>query len=726
MSKLPVTIIALFLVFMHIPGLLFAENRFDGGSQPLVLDGFLMLESPRAEGAYLDLSDRTPGVETYRQGHLPNRLTDVDKMYTFAAVFRLDKSLEGEDLSLYLGLFEYPFRVYLNGTRIAMRGRYRDGHYNSSLRTVTATYLPPEMLKYGTEENRLVLEIYPRTETWGLDRIKIGRSADIARDVFLRNFVGINLVQAAVVLSLLLAFYFLGLFLAEKRRQEKNLFFTLICLTFCLSYFGIAVHYESFNELLMEALSKGGLILLSSAMVVFCSVFTGVLSKRKILPFAMLAVGLAGAVFVVIQPDKDSMARVFGYLMNFLIVPQLLLDIVILVYALVKLRNRYSLLLLGAFVFIITAAAHDVIAINRAVLPYAWMTAFGYFAVVAAIFTMLTMEQSNLYHQSLQQTADLIINQARIEALNQELTRQKDSFFRFVPTQFLQLLGRDSAVDIRLGDSTLRFLSILFSDIRQFSNLSEKMLPGENFEFLNNYLFRMEKAIQRNRGFVDKYIGDAVMALFAGGEEGNPGGKSLTADKSLAAALEMRRELQDFNQFLKEKGLSSIDIGIGINTGEVMLGTVGSETRLDTTVIGDSVNVSSRLENLTKFYRTGTLVSEQSVISLVKPEDYHFRMVDHVTVPGRDKPLMVYELLDPENPHDQFKGEYSEQFDTSMTLYLSRMFHEAYMLFKQLQERNNDDFLPRLFAERCATYLKNPPPTDWDGVFRIRKKESDQ
>lgn len=703
-----------------------AENRISSDSGILVLKDYLLLESELKEGSCLDFDSKTPGAVLYQRGHLPQRTLPGERMYTFKTSFLVEESLRNAELSLYLGLFEYPFRVYLNGTRIFAKGRYRDGHYNSSLRAVSSVYLSPELLRYGTGENTLAIEIYPRTETWGLDTIRIGRSDRIARAVFFRNFFGINLIQGAVILSLLLGIYFIALFLGEKRRQGKNLFFALICFSFCMAYAGVALHYESFNEILVEAFSKGGLVLLSSVMVVFCSVFTGVLTKRNIFMVVVLVLGVAGAIVVMVQPDKDSMARMFGYFMNFMIVPQLLLDIGILLYALIRHKNRYSLFMLGAFVVIIASAVHDVVYINRAELPYAWMTAYGFFALVIAIFSMLAIEQSRLYHQSLQQTADLVINQARIESLNEELTRQKDSFFRFVPTEFLELLGRSSAVDIRLGDSTLRNLSILFSDIRQFSTLSEKMLPGENFEFLNSYLFRMEKAIHKHRGFVDKYIGDAVMALFAGGQDVADGGKTHTADTSLAAAIEMRRELQDFNHFLKEKGLSGIDIGIGINTGEVMLGTVGSESRLDTTVIGDSVNVSSRLENLTKFYRAGTLVSEQTVISLVHPESCLFRMVDHVTVPGRDKPLMVYELLDRDNPQDQYKGEYSDSFDSAMTLYLSRMFHEAFNAFRDLQNHNPEDFLPRLFAERCALYLKSPPPQDWDGVFRIRKKDTDQ
>lgn len=713
-----------FLITFSFPILaLFSANLFTGKEGPLELDEFLILESKRVEGSHLDLSVTTSGVKRYSKGYLPSDLKISPKMYTFKTTFRIDSPLADEDLSLYMGLAEYPFRIYLNGIEIFMKGRYKDGHYNSSLRTVQSIFLSPDILKYGAEENELVLEIYPQYETWGLDRLYIDRTPNVVRSVFLRNFVGINIIQGAFILSITLGLYFFFLFFAERRKEAKHLLFCAICVTFCMAYFSVTIHYEATDEVFMEALSKAGIVLMSTAMLMFSCEFTGVLNKRRIVPSIFLFFGIIVASVVFMQRSKETILLWFGYAMNFFIVPQLVFDIAILIYALVRYKNRYVLMLLGSFVVIIAGAVNDVIHLNAAVLPYAWFTAYGYFAVVVTIFAMLAKEQADLYHHSLQQTADLIIDQSRIASLNEELIRQKDSFFRFVPTQFLELLGRDSAVDIQLGDSSLRFLTILFSDIRQFTALSEGMLPGENFEFLNSYLFRMEKAIQRNQGFVDKYIGDAIMALFATRDDKETSGKSFTADAALIAAIEMRRELDGFNRYLSEQGFPPIEIGVGVNTGEVMLGTVGSESRLDTTVIGDSVNLSSRLENLTKFYRTSTLVSEQTVHSLVRPERFAFRMVDHVLVPGRIKPLMVYELLDLENPGDAAKRDYGDQFDLAISLYLARSFNEANAIFTALMERNEADFLPRLFAERCAAYLKAPPEESWDGVFRMRKKD---
>jgi adenylate cyclase len=698
-----------------------AAQSFDG-SGPLHIRDFTLLESPRQERSHLDLAPGTPGSQAYAGGLLPAGATPAPKMYTFRAGFKVDASMAGQDLALYLGLFEYPYRVYLNGTEIFKKGRYGKGQYNSSLRVVNSVFLSPDLLRHGDAENVLIIEAFPEYEAWGLDTIWVDRQDDVAAAVFLRNFIGINLIQGAFLLALIIGLYFLALYLQERRRQARYLFFGLICFSFCLSYFGVTVHFEANNEPLLEALSKAGLVLMSSCLVLYCGEAAGLRGKARLAPRILLAVGLLAAAGILLLRHKQLILRWFGVAMNFVIVPQLLADLVILGWALFHRRNLYVLPLLTAFLVVISTALHDVWFLNHAALPFAWMSAYGYLAVVVSIFVTLAREQGDLYHQSLQQTADLVINSSRIESLNHQLTRQKDAFFRFVPTQFLELLGKESVVDIKPGDASLQRLGVLFSDIRQFTTRTERMSPAESFEFINGYLARMERAIQRNSGFVDKYIGDAIMALFAAPAKGGLAGRG-RVDATFAAALGMCRELVEFNKELAARGLPDIDIGIGIHAGEVMLGTVGSENRLDTTVIGDTVNLSSRLERLTKRYRTRILVSEQAVGGLEDPGAFSLRLVDHVSVAGRDEPLRIYELLDPAFPQDAVRIVRLSQLAKAQELYFSQRFAEAQPLFAELAASDDGDYLPRIYKSRCTANINLPPGSDWDGICAYDVKE---
>jgi len=227
--------------------------------------------------------------------------------------------------------------------------------------------------------------------------------------------------------------------------------------------------------------------------------------------------------------------------------------------------------------------------------------------------------------------------------LNIELTHQRDSFSKFVPTQFLDLLGKKSAKDISLGECKLQEMTILFADIRDFTSLSESMSPEENFKFINSYLKRMSPVIEKNNGFIDKFIGDAIMAIFHLPEDG------------LKAAIDMNLELQLLNKGRNAAGYRSLRIGIGLNTGMLMMGTIGHEDRLSTTVIGDTVNLTARLESLTKEYFTPILVSEFTVSKLEEKNKTYLREIDKVIVKGKTNSVKIYECFqtDPESLKEQ-------------------------------------------------------------------------
>ncbi len=165
---------------------------------------------------------------------------------------------------------------------------------------------------------------------------------------------------------------------------------------------------------------------------------------------------------------------------------------------------------------------------------------------------------------------------------------------------------------------------MLFSDIRDFTTLSESMTQEDNFKFINSYLSRMEPLIVENRGFIDKYIGDAIMALFSGG-----------ADDAVKAGIAMLHLLAEYNRHRLKSGYIPIMIGIGINTGSLMLGTVGGHNRMDSTVISDAVNLASRIEGLTKNYGVSLLITHETFLRLTNPADYAFRLIGRVKVKGK-------------------------------------------------------------------------------------------
>ena len=206
------------------------------------------------------------------------------------------------------------------------------------------------------------------------------------------------------------------------------------------------------------------------------------------------------------------------------------------------------------------------------------------------------------------------------------------SIERFVPRAFLAKIGRPNIRSVALGDNKRQDMTILFADIRNFTALSERMSPDENFAFINAYLAEMGPVIAQHGGFIDKYIGDAIMALFE------------KADDGVRAGLAMLAILERFNATRLAAGAEPIVIGIGLNTGSLMMGTIGEQHRMDGTVISDAVNLAARLESLTKDYRVALLVSQFTVDRLDDPEAYALRPVDTVVVRGRTQPVAIFEV----------------------------------------------------------------------------------
>ncbi len=241
----------------------------------------------------------------------------------------------------------------------------------------------------------------------------------------------------------------------------------------------------------------------------------------------------------------------------------------------------------------------------------------------------------NLLKQQKEDAQFNTINQ-HIYTLNYQKRIMK-SISRFVPNQFLKLLDKVDITDIKYGDAKLKNMTIMFADIRNYTTISEAMKPEENLEFLNSYMKFMQPVIERNHGFIDKFIGDGIMALF-----------SETADHALQAAIEMQQQLTLFNAECQKNNKTEIKIGIGIHGGDVMLGTVGSDDRLDTTVIGNAVNLTSRLEGMTKQLGISIIISRYTYESLVNPGYFSITRLKDVIIRGKSESVEIYQVLVPE------------------------------------------------------------------------------
>jgi len=299
-------------------------------------------------------------------------------------------------------------------------------------------------------------------------------------------------------------------------------------------------------------------------------------------------------------------------------------------------------------------------------------------------------------------------------ALQAVVSQKKESkirhiFQKYVPQELIDKLFANPE-SMLVGEN--RVLSILFSDIRSFTTISEGMKPDVLVAALNRYFSVMVDIIMGRGGIIDKYIGDAIMAFF-----GAPVQHEDDALQSVYAGLEMQEGLETFNKAQRDLGEPEFHIGVGINYGEVTVGNIGTERKMDYTVIGDMVNVASRLEGLTKRYHQPLLITEMlkdKVDGAVAS-----RTVDSVAVKGRRGGIRIYAVRrEPSEKEEKAFRLHNE----SMDLYYARKFVEAAKGFHKVDKLLPDDFLAGMYVERCERMAADPPPEGWDGVEIMETK----
>ncbi len=258
--------------------------------------------------------------------------------------------------------------------------------------------------------------------------------------------------------------------------------------------------------------------------------------------------------------------------------------------------------------------------------------------------------------------------------------------------------------------------TMLFSDIRGFTSMTENLGAGETVDMLNNYFTEMVEVVLRHNGLLDKYIGDAIMAVF-----GAPLSDPEDADNAVKVAIEMLQALRKLNIVRKKEGRLPIEIGIGISTGEVVAGNVGSEKRMDYTVIGDHVNLAARLESANKFFGTSILVSETTVAQM--KASWILREIDFLRVKGKNEPIRVYEPLAYYSEGDQARLlKALPKYEHAMTLYHDQQWEQAHEEFKKFLKLYPKDKVAGLYVARCAYYLQKPPGDGWDGVWATKSR----
>ena len=314
--------------------------------------------------------------------------------------------------------------------------------------------------------------------------------------------------------------------------------------------------------------------------------------------------------------------------------------------------------------------------------------------------------------------ATLVASYASITSFR-VITEERDkrkirrTFSQYLSPGVIALIEKDPNEYIRPGGE-VKDLTVMFSDIRDFTTLSEGLTPDELVNLLNQYLSAMTDILFRNLGTLDKYIGDAIMAFW-----GSPFPQQDHAHSACRCALEMIASLEELNRKWEKQGGRRIAIGIGLNSGPVNVGNMGSDKRLAWTVMGDNVNLASRLEGMTKQYRSRVIISETTYDQVAG--QFVGREVDRIRVKGKKKPVVIYELLAPISEREAYAALLTK-YNAALDVYRSQNWQEATGMFGELLAIYPDDGPTQVLLQRCVEFLEEAPEPDWDGVYVMKSK----
>ena len=292
------------------------------------------------------------------------------------------------------------------------------------------------------------------------------------------------------------------------------------------------------------------------------------------------------------------------------------------------------------------------------------------------------------------------------------LREMNEASNRFVPNDYLSFLDKDSITDIALGDYITGEMTVMFSDLRGFTSVSEGMTPEENFAFINSYLGRVSPVIRMHNGFIIKYLGDGIHAIFP-----------QLADDGVKAGIETLREVNAYNDYRCSTDRLPIAVGIGVNTGSLMVGMVGEKDRMQGDSFSDDVNLTARIEGLTKFYSVSFIISEATYERLADPGHYHIRYLDKVQVVGRANALNLYEVFDADPPEVlALKEETKAEYDEALEHYYGRDFNAAQAKLFGVMQSNPRDKVAWHHLVNATRLADDGAPVGWTGVTVMTRK----
>lgn len=612
-----------------------------------------------------------------------------------SATYQLDIIIgpdqQAAELALYIPYVHSSYALYLDDKLIASDG---------TVSSTSAGFMPGSHtlmvpIKGRGDTLSLTLQIanfaYAMGGVWQSPRIG-SRTAiqshydrQLAFDLFI--FGGLFIMSLYHI-----ALYFL------RRRIKSNLYFSLLCFFLAIKnlFSGVAFFYT----LWPAAPYESGLKLIHISIfagAVLCWFFLRELFEKE---FPLWI----GRVLVVITSACIIITLLFNsWIYSQIMMPFWVLIGIIMLFifrgiylAVIRQREGALLILVGVLSFLLTVL-HD-LAIDFNLIQGVYLSGAGFFLFIFSQALLLAVKFTNSFK--------------KVEHLTQDIMNTNRSYSRFVPSEFLSYLNKESINDVQLGDHLQGEMTVFFSDIRSYTSLSELMSPKTNFAFINEYLGRVVQFIEHFGGLVNQYLGDGILALFMN-----------SAEDAVKAAIKIQHDISEVTELGGFQLKNTLKNGIGIHSGPLILGMLGTAQRMSTGVISDTVNTASRIEGLTKFFGAQIIISESSLSQIEDKTQFSFRSLGKVQVKGKQDALLIYEIFDglPED-QKQLKVNTREDFESGLHAYFEKDFQLAMTDFQKVLSINPGDLAAQIYFSNAEQYLKEGVVEDWKGELKMEIK----
>ncbi len=597
---------------------------------------------------------------------------------TYRLVVLLPEALRGRTLDLKLSTASSALRLFANGRIV-----FEAGKVGKSPETHTPDYRTGiASIRAGNANNSI--ELIAQVSNFEDRNGGLWKPIHLGTETAIKSMEmrGLTLDLILIGALLIMGLYHLSLF-GARREDHASLLFGLFCLliTLRITLRSQFVFGRFLPDFPWGPTHQGSYLTYYLAVPLFCHFLLTAFAdpRRRMLARLVWPIPILFSMVVVFTPVTFYTSFLKYY--HVFAALGLAMAVTLWVRAVIN-QRKGALVSAGAGLLLVGALINDVLYAERVIQSV---------ELSAAALFIFMLSQSYVLAATFSAAFEAVARlMPRLEKKSRELQETNEALARFVPSAFLRQLGKEDIREIDLGDQIETEMGILFADMHSFAELSEQLSPDENFRFLNSYLERIAPVVGEHRGFIDKYIGNTIMALFPEGPM-----------DPLEAAIAMQERIRIYNQLRERTGYAPIRIGVGLHSGRLMLGTIGARERMDGTVISDAVNTAARIEALTRVYDSYILMSETVFKGLTNTRDYLVRMVDSVVVKGKKARVSVFEVFNGAPPDRiELFHETRADFERGIFAYSSGDMVACGEAMSRVLARNPADKAAQIYMER--------------------------